>query len=472
MGFNFFKKDTLADSIFINGNIYTQDSKLPWTSSVACKDGKILAVGDYECMEELRNEETSIIDLEGKYMFPGFIDAHSSTVLETFKDTYLEIDPVWDLDTILGEIINYCDTLSDGETAFVYGFHESILNDYITPEERCELLDEIETECPIVALGIDGVHLWLNSNAIEIIKTACEAEGIQTPSLSFMLDALLIFNDDELKSNLNAEEERLTDKGITAVFNYNSPEYFDSFYRNYILERVGDSEPFKQSFYGSLYINRPLNPAYILAMLDSQHTFCTELDNLIKYNFLKIEACDLEELCFFSQDELNSICLSVADKGYNIHIDALDKTTLIKAFNTFELLRSKGYLKNTLVIASDSALTPEERMDYQYADTFCMTFASDSLNNSVFSHSKNIKEAIDNLTCNAAAIIGESDNLGSIEKGKTANFTVFSENIFDCNLKTFSRLHADMIITNGEVIYDAEEENRNEMFNLLMNMQM
>lgn len=472
MSINVSNEAVSADTVFINGNIYTQDTNLPWASSVACKDGRILAVGKEEGMTGIINDTTSVIDLDGKYVFPGFIDAHSSTILEVFRNTYLEVDPIWDLDTVLGEITNYCDTISDGETAFIYGFHESILKDYVTHEEKSKLLDEIETDCPIIALGIDGIHIWLNSIATEIVKTTCEDADIQVPSLLFILEALMVFDTDELRDKIEEEEERLTDKGITTIFNYASPICFDKLYCNAILERVGDSCPPKQGFYGSLYINCPLDTDVLLSILEYQNTFTGDLNDLMNYNFIKIEAGGPESLSFFSQDELNKLCLSVADKGYNIHIDALDKETLIKTYTVFDTLRSKGYLKNTLVIASDIKLTQEELMKYRYADTFCTTFSSDTLNNSVFSHSANIKQAIDHLTCNAAAIIGESNNLGSIEKGKIANFTVFTENLFDCTLKTFSRLHAEMVITGGQVIYDAEEENMNEMFNLLINMQM
>lgn len=471
MGFGFFKKNTYADIIFMNGKIYTQDPELPWTDAVACKDGKVLVTGNYEAMGELEGDDTEIYDLKGKYMFPGFIDAHSSTVLATFKDTYLELDPAWDLDTCLGEITNYCDDLYDGSTAFAYGFNESLLDDIESPEEVRKILDEVETDKPVVMLGEGGHSLLLNTVAAEIVKTICEDEGVEHPGMSFILDALTVFDPEELEENYNTEKERLTDKGYTAVFNSFSPSYFDNVYRSMLLERIGESDSINQKFYGSYFINRPVNPKFVIAVLNAGRTFCSELEGLIHFNFLKISAGGEENPVEFTAEYLNDLCLAVADKGYSIHIDAMDKETLLKAYAAFNLVRSKGYSKISLVIASDIKAEKEELEEFDYADTFVLTYGSDRLNTSVFSHSSGAHDAVDKLTTEAAAIIGERDKMGSIEKGKNADFTVFAEDILHTDLRTFSRLHADMTVIGGEIVYDVDQENYDEMVNLLMNMQ-
>ena len=47
MAFGFFKKNLAADLVLKNGKIITQDANLPQAEAVACKDGKIAAVGPY-----------------------------------------------------------------------------------------------------------------------------------------------------------------------------------------------------------------------------------------------------------------------------------------------------------------------------------------------------------------------------------------------------------------------------------------
>lgn len=76
-------------------------------------------------------------------------------------------------------------------------------------------------------------------------------------------------------------------------------------------------------------------------------------------------------------------------------------------------------------------------------------------------------EALSLLTLLAAENIGMEDALGTIEVGKRANFTVFDESPLGQDLKTFSRMHADMIINEGNVVYNAYDQAIEELYDLM-----
>ena len=61
------------DTLYRNGKIYTMDDAVPKADWVATKGGKIAALGNgvHNLIEAART-----IDLQGKVMFPGFIDSH------------------------------------------------------------------------------------------------------------------------------------------------------------------------------------------------------------------------------------------------------------------------------------------------------------------------------------------------------------------------------------------------------------
>ena len=64
-----------ADLILTNGKVYTVDSSFTMASAIAVKDKKIAAVGsDQQILENYRADQT--IDLQGRPIYPGFIDAH------------------------------------------------------------------------------------------------------------------------------------------------------------------------------------------------------------------------------------------------------------------------------------------------------------------------------------------------------------------------------------------------------------
>jgi predicted amidohydrolase YtcJ len=65
-----------TDSILHNGVILTMDERWPRASAVALRDGRVLAVGGDEEVLSLRRDATTLLDLGGKTICPGFIDAH------------------------------------------------------------------------------------------------------------------------------------------------------------------------------------------------------------------------------------------------------------------------------------------------------------------------------------------------------------------------------------------------------------
>ena len=69
--------DNKADIIYCNGDIVTMEGdSARYAEAVAIKSGKILFVGNKADAEKLKGDSTSLYDLQGKTMLPGFIDPH------------------------------------------------------------------------------------------------------------------------------------------------------------------------------------------------------------------------------------------------------------------------------------------------------------------------------------------------------------------------------------------------------------
>jgi predicted amidohydrolase YtcJ len=65
-----------ADAIFLNGIVITVDSRDRVCEAVAVCGNRILAIGTSEEMKALAEADTQKIDLKGRSLVPGFIDAH------------------------------------------------------------------------------------------------------------------------------------------------------------------------------------------------------------------------------------------------------------------------------------------------------------------------------------------------------------------------------------------------------------
>ena len=64
-----------ADLLVYNAHIYTVDSSFGKAEAMAMKDGRIIATGKTDSLLQLF-EATEKLDAQGKFIYPGFIDAH------------------------------------------------------------------------------------------------------------------------------------------------------------------------------------------------------------------------------------------------------------------------------------------------------------------------------------------------------------------------------------------------------------
>jgi len=68
---------TFADTVLVNGNIITVDRTDTIVQALAIKDGLILQTGANDLIRGLAGPQTKTIDLHGKTVTPGLIDAHN-----------------------------------------------------------------------------------------------------------------------------------------------------------------------------------------------------------------------------------------------------------------------------------------------------------------------------------------------------------------------------------------------------------
>jgi predicted amidohydrolase YtcJ len=70
----------VADVVFVNAKIATLDAKGSFAEAVAVKDGRFISVGKEKGIRRLVGPSTRVVDLGGKTVVPGLIDAHCHPV--------------------------------------------------------------------------------------------------------------------------------------------------------------------------------------------------------------------------------------------------------------------------------------------------------------------------------------------------------------------------------------------------------
>ena len=66
-----------ADLVLLGGSVYTMEPDQPWAEAIAITGNHIEAVlGSSEEARPFVGPETRVVDLEGAFVVPGFIDGH------------------------------------------------------------------------------------------------------------------------------------------------------------------------------------------------------------------------------------------------------------------------------------------------------------------------------------------------------------------------------------------------------------
>src|SRR5215469_9281432 len=73
--------------LYLNGNIYTMDARQPRAQAIAIEttSGRIIAVGENDEVRRMGDRHTELVDLHGKTMLPGFIDAHMHLIHTAYR---------------------------------------------------------------------------------------------------------------------------------------------------------------------------------------------------------------------------------------------------------------------------------------------------------------------------------------------------------------------------------------------------
>ncbi len=74
---NAFQAGNAATLVFHNGRVVTLEASLPVAQALAVAGERILAVGDDDTVLALADANTRMVDLDGRALLPGFVDAHT-----------------------------------------------------------------------------------------------------------------------------------------------------------------------------------------------------------------------------------------------------------------------------------------------------------------------------------------------------------------------------------------------------------
>jgi predicted amidohydrolase YtcJ len=163
-----------ADIVLINGNIITLNRDLPRAEAIAIKGNKIFAVGKRAEIESLIGEQTKVVELEGKLVIPGFIDAHVHPFGAGHALTVIDLKGLRKED-ILHKVAKKAKEIKDGDWIEGAGWDQGFWEKKTFPT-RYEL-DVIAPNNPVMLTRIDGHSAWYNSMALRKYNITKDTEN-------------------------------------------------------------------------------------------------------------------------------------------------------------------------------------------------------------------------------------------------------------------------------------------------------
>ena len=155
-----------VESLFANGRILTADAARPLASAVAVRDGRILALGDEAEVASRIGAEVVRIDLGGRTMVPGFIDAHNH--MACTAETFFAVDAgprtVSSIAELVAEVARAAERTPPGAWIRGFGMDWTRFSDGRKPTRHD--LDEAAGDHPVVILHVSGHYALVNSRAL------------------------------------------------------------------------------------------------------------------------------------------------------------------------------------------------------------------------------------------------------------------------------------------------------------------
>lgn len=154
-----------ADLIIKNAKVFTANDAGPWAEAVACKSGKIIAVGTERDIAKFAGPATKVLDVQGRLVIPGLIDAHthfSSGGRSLISLSFRGVNTIAKVQEMVAAKIK---ELAPGALVSGSEYDHTLFPGGNWPTK--DDLDKVSPDNPVVIRRVDGHSIWVNSSALK-----------------------------------------------------------------------------------------------------------------------------------------------------------------------------------------------------------------------------------------------------------------------------------------------------------------
>lgn len=154
-----------ARKIITNANIWTGNSQQPNAEAIAILGDTILAIGSNEEVAFFNSKATEVIDMNGQFITPGFIDCHVHLMMGGNALLSVELRDANTPEIFAQRIADYAKTIESGEWILEGNWDHTLWGGEL-PNKTW--IDKFTEDKPVAVYRLDGHMILANSAALKI----------------------------------------------------------------------------------------------------------------------------------------------------------------------------------------------------------------------------------------------------------------------------------------------------------------
>jgi len=346
--------DQKADRIFINGMVWTGDAAKPRVEALAIRGPRIIALGTTGEIRKWAEKQTQVVDLKGRFVCPGFDDAHLHFLVIESADL-IGAGSVAEIERRVGEFAR-----RNPDRLWVEGGGWAYA-DFPANAPHRKYLDAVVADRPVILSDRDGHSRLCNSVALKVADitratpdpaggvidrdASGEPTGLLKEGAVDLVQRLVPPPSDELRyQSLKKLLDRAASYGLTSVQNasFNAEDWP-------VFERVQREGGLKLRFYWALPFKKDIGDDELASYKKFKETYHGPM---LKFGAVKgfldgtidNRTAALFEpyvgggsgLPLWTQDDLNRTAALFDKQGFQILLHAIGDKAIAMALDAYE----------------------------------------------------------------------------------------------------------------------------------------
>ncbi len=153
--------------LYLSGNIYTMDAVKPRAQAMAVdsESGHIIAVGTNDVVRRVGGPQTELVDLHGRTVLPGFIDAHIHLLSTAYRAYHIDAGASASEEAVVELVRQRVAQTAPGRWIVGGQWDKNLWPGGRFPTKSS--LDAVAPDHPVALWSKDGHVLWVNSLALQ-----------------------------------------------------------------------------------------------------------------------------------------------------------------------------------------------------------------------------------------------------------------------------------------------------------------